>query len=133
MATTQSTISWLLRFYYFANAHLPIIYLLQIGKLFHHWKSSKYLITLHWKVVWQLHIAYFDTFRRFIWLLRKAHFLGYCATLILLLRISKLFMNCKSTNYFTTGNRLHNSLLCIEKLYDNFKSLIWKYFKHIYG
>ena len=37
------------------------------------------------------------------------------------------FMYCKSTNYFTTGNRLHICLLCIENLYDNFKSPIWKH------
>jgi len=42
IATTQSTFFWLLRIYHFANAHHPIIYLQQIDKLFHHWKSSKY-------------------------------------------------------------------------------------------
>jgi alanine dehydrogenase len=40
---------------------------------------------------------------------------------------------CKSTNYFTTGNRLYNCLLCIEKLYDNFKSPIWKLINDLYG
>ena len=76
-------------------------------------------------------LCLFGTFRRFIWLLRKYQFLGHCASIVLLLRFSQLFMNCKSTNYFTTGNRLHNWLLCIEKMYDNFKSPIWKYFKHL--
>ena len=66
--------------------------------------------------------------------------------IFLLLSISQLFMYCKSTGYFTTGNRLHNCLLSIEKLYDkfkspiciekfhvNFKSPIWKYFDHSNG
>ena len=39
----------------------------------------------------------------------------------------------QSTNYFTTWNRLNISLLCIEKLYDTFKSPIWKYFDDLYG
>ena len=43
------------------------------------------------------------------------------------------FMFCKSTNYFTTGNRLHNCLPCIEKLYDKFKSPIWKSINDLYG
>ena len=43
---------------YFATAHLPIIYLLQIDQLFHHWKLSKYLITEHRKISWQLQITY---------------------------------------------------------------------------
>jgi len=47
MATAQSTIFLVLRIYTFANAHLQIIYLLQIDQFFHRWKSSKYLITLH--------------------------------------------------------------------------------------
>ena len=42
------------------------------------------------------------------------------------------FMYCKSTNYFTTGNRLHNCLLSIEKLYDNFQSPIWKHINDLY-
>ena len=94
-ATAQKHNFWLLRINYLATAHLPIIYLMQIDQLFHHWKSSKYLITLHWKILWQLHIAYLETFRRFISLLRKAKFLGYYASIILLLRIS---------NYLWTAN-----------------------------
>ena len=54
-------------------------------------------------------------------------FLGYCASIILILRISQLFKYYVSTNYLTTGNRLHNCLPCIEKLYHNFKSPIWKH------
>ena len=74
-----------------------------------------------------------ETFRRLIGLLRKAQFLGYCASINLLLRIEQLFMNCKPTNYFTTGIRLHNWFLWIEKLNDNFKSLIWKHFELLYA
>ena len=47
---------------------------------------------MHRKILWQLQIAYFETYQRFIWLLRKAQFFGYCASIILLLRISQLFM-----------------------------------------
>jgi hypothetical protein len=63
----------------------------------------------------------------------QSQFLGYCASIILLLRISQLFMNCKSTNYFTTAYRLHNCLLWIEKFYENFKSPIWKHIYDLYG
>ena len=118
---------------YFATAHLPIICLLQINQLLHKLKSSKYFVSMHWKIVWQFQITYLDTFRLFIWLLRKALFLGYCASIILLLRISQLFIYSKSTNYFTTRNRLNISLLCIEKLYENLKSPIWKQFEDLYG
>ena len=129
----KSTNFWLLRIYHFGTAHLSIIYQLQIDHLHHHWKSSKHLFTLLWKIVWQFHIAYLETFRRFIWLLRKTQFLGYCASIILQLRIHQLFLNCKTTNYVTTGNRQHNCLLWREKLYDNNKSPIWKHFEHLYG
>ena len=61
------------------------------------------------------------------------HFFGCCESIILLLRISQLFIYCKSTNYFTTGNRLNICLLCIEKFYDKFTLLIWKYFDDLYG
>ena len=43
------------------------------------------------------------------------------------------FMYCKSTNYFTIGNRLHICLLYIEKLYDNFKSPISKHINDLYS
>ena len=54
-------------------------------------------------------------------------------TIILLVRIFQLFVYCKSTNYFTTGNRLNICLLCIEILYDYFKSPIRKHFNDFYG
>ena len=83
-------------YYYFASAHLPIICLLQIDQYFHHWKSSKYLVTLHRNIVWQLQMAYLETFQRFIWLLRKPNFLPTMHhTIIFLLRISKLYVYCK--------------------------------------
>jgi len=50
MAIAQSTIFWLVRIYHLATAHHPIMYLLQIDQLFQHWKSSKYLITVHRKL-----------------------------------------------------------------------------------
>ena len=113
---------------YFPTAHLSIICLLQIDKIFHQWKLSKYFLTLHRKIVWELQIASFQTFWRFIWLLRKALFLGYCASIIFLLRMSLLFIYCKSSNYLNTANRLNIWLLCIEKVYDPFKSPISKHF-----
>jgi hypothetical protein len=118
---------------HFVTAHLSNICLLQIDKLFQHWKSFTYSVTVRRRIVGQLLIAYLETFRRFIWLLRKAQFLGYCASIILLLRISHLFMYCKSTNYFTTGNCLHNCLLCIEKFCGYLKLPIWKHIKNLYG
>ena len=54
-------------------------------------------------------------------------------TNILLLRISQIFVYCKSANYLKTGNRLHIWLLSVEKLYDNFKSPISKHFSDLYG
>ena len=133
MATAQSPIFWLMRIYHFATAHLPIIYLVQIDQLFHYCKSSKYLITVHRKILWQFQIAYLEIFLRFIWLLRKAQFLAIAHhTIILLLRITQIFVYCKSTNYFNTGNLLHIWLLYVEKLYDNFKSPIWKHTNNLY-
>jgi len=98
--------------YYFAIAHLPIIYLLQIDKLFHHWKSYIYLIIAHRKIVWQLQIAYLEIFRRFICLLRKDQFFGYCASynyfataqlpIVCLPQIDKLLQHWKSPKYFVT-------------------------------
>ena len=104
-----------------------------IDQLFHHCKSSKYSITVHRKNVWQHQIAYLEIFRRFLWLLFKYLFLGYCVCIILLLRISHLFMYCKSANYFTPGNHLNIWLMCTEIFYDNFKSHVWKHFNNLYG
>ena len=112
MAIKQRRISWLLHIYYFPTAHRPVIYLLQFDQLFHHSKSSKYFITLHRKIVWQLQIAYLEIFRRFTWLLRKAQFFGYCASynyfptahlpIIYLLQIDQLFHHFKSSKYLIT-------------------------------
>ena len=112
MATAKSTIFWLLRINHFATAHIPIIYLLQIDQLFHHWKSPTYLINLHWKIVWQLNIVYLETLRRFIRLLCKEQFFGYCASynyfptahlpIICLLQIDQLFHNWKSSKYLAS-------------------------------
>jgi len=107
MASTQSPTFRLLRIYHFATAHLPIICLLQIDQLFHHWKSSKYLLLCIEKLydikspIWK----YFEDLY------------GYCANpnflataqhaIILLLRIFQLFDHSKSTYYFTSGIRLN--------------------------
>jgi hypothetical protein len=91
------------------------------------------LVTVHRKIVCQLQIAYLEIFQRYIWLLRKAQFLGYWPIIIFVLRISQLFNNCQSTNYFITGNRLNIWLHCIEKLYENFTSPISKHFDYLCG
>ena len=133
MATAQTKIFWLLRIYHLATAHLPIIYLLQIELLFHHWKSSKYVITLHWKILCQLHIAYLETFRRFIWLLRKNQFFGYSASynysptahllIICLLKIEQLFHHWKSSKYLIT---LHRKIVKLQIAYlVTFQRFIW--------
>ena len=83
---------------YFPTAHLQIICLLQIDQLFDQLKSSKYLLHVHRKIVWHLQIAYSETFRRFIWLLRKAQFL-------FLLCITQIFSYCASPNHSSTANR----------------------------
>ena len=134
MATAQISIFWLLRTYHFATAHLPIIYVLQIDNLCHDCKSSTYLITVLRKIVGQFQIAYFEVFRGFIWLLCKAQFSGSCASYNYS-ATAHLPIICllQSTNYFTTGNRLNIWLLCLEKLYDNFKSPVWKYFENLYA
>ena len=125
MATAQSTIFSLLRIIQsFGTSHLPNICLLQIYKLFQHWKSSTYSVTVRRIIVRKLQTAYFEIHN----FQATAHH-----TIIFLLSIYQLFVYCKSTNYFTTGNRLNNWLLCIEKLYDTFKSPILKRFNDLYG
>ena len=115
MATAQSPIFWLMRIYHFATAHLPVIYLVQIDQLFHHCKSSNYLITVHRKILWKFQIAYLKIFLRFISLLRKAQYFSYCASYnhfptshlpnICLLQIDKLFQHWKSSTYLVTVSR----------------------------
>jgi hypothetical protein len=112
MATAQSPIFWFLRVYNFTTAHHPIIYLLQIDQLLHHWKSSKYFITVHRKMALQLQIVYFEIFRRFIRLLCKAKFFWSCApyyyfssphlSIICLPQIDQLFHHSKSSKYLVT-------------------------------
>ena len=134
MAIEQSTIFWLLRIYHLAKAHHPIIYLLQIDLLFHHWKSSKYLFTLQWKIVWQIQIAHLETFRRFICLLRKAQFFGLCASynyfptaylpIICLLQINQLFHHRKSSKYLVNLHRKIVWQLQIAYL-ETYQRFIW--------
>jgi len=112
MATAQRLIFRLLHNYHFATAHLTIIYILQIDQLFHLCKSSKYLITVHRKIVCKLQIAYLEIFRRLIWLLPKVQFFGYCASynyfaaahlpIICPLQIDQLFQHLKSSKHLFT-------------------------------
>ena len=59
-----------------------------------------------------------------------------------LLDIIQSFCYCACHKYLSTANRhfisnleycLHIWLLCVQKLYDNFKSPIWKHFSDLYG
>ena len=119
---------------YFSTAYFPIICLLQIAKLFQHWKSPKYLVTVYRKIVWPFKSPIWKPFDDLYGYGSKPNFLATAHhTIIFLLQISQLFVYWKSTNYFTTENRLNICLLCIEKLYDNFKSSIWKNFDDLYG
>ena len=116
IATAQSPIFSLLRTFHFATSNLRILNLVHIDQIYHHWESSKYLIALHRKIVWQLLIAYLEIFQRFILLLRKAQFFGYCASYkqfvtahlsnICLLQIDKLFQHWKSSTYLVTVRRI---------------------------
>jgi len=104
-----------MRIYHLATSHLPIIYLVQIDQLYHHCEWSKYLITVHRKIVWQLKITYLQIFRQFIWLLRKAQFFGYCAPYnhfatshlpnICLQQTDKLLQHWKFSTYLVTVRR----------------------------
>ena len=95
MSTALRKIFWLLRNYHFATAHLPLICLLQIDQLFHQWKSSKYLLTVHRKIVWHFQIAYSKIFRRFNYYCATPNFLSTAHhTIIFLLRISQLSVYC---------------------------------------
>ena len=96
MATAQSTIFWQLRIYHSATAHHQIIYLLQIDQLFHHCESSKYLITVHRKILWKLQIPYFIYINDFY---------CYCAKHNFLATAHLSFSYCASPNYSSTANR----------------------------
>jgi len=134
-----------------ATAHSPIFCLLRIIQLFSHCaspnyvycKSTNYFTTGNRQNICLLCVQIlYDTFTSPI----LKHFndlYDYCAkhnflaiahhTIIFLLRISQLFVYCKSTNYFTTGNSINICLLCIEILCWKFKSPIWKQFYDSYG
>ena len=106
----QRPIFWVLRNYYFATAHFPVICLLQIDHLFHQCKSSKYLLTVHRKIVSHLQIAYSEKFRPFM---TTAQSKIFC-----LLRIIQLFCYCASPNYLSTANRPIISPLEIVYIFD---------------
>ena len=135
MASAQSPIFCCCASYnYFPTAHLPIICLLQIEKLFHHGKSSKYLVTLLSNIVLHLQIAYLETFRRYTWLLLKVQFFGYCASynyfstanlpIICLLQIEQLFLHWKSSKYMFNLHRKIVWHLQIAYL-ETFRWFIW--------
>jgi len=100
----------LVRIYYFASANLPIIYLVQIEKLFHHWESSKHLITVLRK--------FFDNFYSPIWkyykdlhcycakpifsLLRIYHFATAHLPIINLVQIDQICHDWESSKYLIT-------------------------------
>ena len=126
---------------YIGTVHHTINFPLHNSQLFVYCKSTNYFTTRYSLNLWLLCVEkLYENFKSHIWKYIKDLY-GYCAKPIfrvlriylLLLPISQLFMYCISTNYFTTGNRLHNCLLCIETLYDNFKSPIWKHINDLYG
>ena len=120
---------------YTATAKSPIFWLLRISQVIIYCKSTNCFTTGNRLNVWLLSTEkLYDNFKSPIWkyfddlygYYAKNNFLATAHhTIILLLRISHIFVYCKSTNYFNTGNLLHIWLLCVEKLYDNFKSRIW--------
>ena len=126
-ATAQSTI-------FVATAHHKIILLHRISHIFVFCISTNYFNTGNLLHIWLLYVEkLYDNFKSPIWK-HINNLYGYCAKPIFrLLRISQLYKYCISRNYLTTGNRLHNCLLCKEKLYDNFKSPIWKHIIDLYG
>ena len=138
---------------YMATAQSPIFLLLRITQLLMYCKSTIYFTTGNRFHNCLLCIEkLYDKFKsrtcieKFMWTSNRlfgnismiqmasaqSPILGYCASIIFLLRISLLFLYCKSSNYFNTANRLIISLLCIEKFYDNLKSSISKYFDDLY-
>jgi hypothetical protein len=127
---------------YLGTAQHTITFLLRISQLFVYCKSTNYFTSGNRVNVWLFCIEkLYHNFKSPIWkrfeglygFCSKPFLFGYCASTILLLRISQLFINCKSTHYITNGNRLNISLLCTEKLYENFKSPIWKHFDDLLG
>ena len=128
---------------YMATVQSPIFWLMRISQLFIYCKSTNYFTTGN-----RLNISLLCTEKFYdkLQLPIYKHFddlYGFCAkpnfldaahhTIIFPLHISQLFVYCKSTNYFTTGNRLNVWLNCREKLNNNFKPPIWKRFNDLYG
>ena len=128
---------------FLATAHRTIIFLLPISQMFDHCKPTNYFTIGNRLNIWLLciEILYYNfkspilkQFNDSYGYLAKPNFLATTHhTIIFLLCISQLFVYCKPTYYFITGNRLHICLLFIEKFYENFKSPIWKRFNDLYG
>jgi len=113
-ATAQSQIfRYCASYNYFPTAHLPIICLLQIDKIFRQLKSSTCLFTLHRNIVEELQIDYWETstihmattqspiFR----LIRIYYFPTANAPIIFLLQIEQLFQHCKSSKHSIAVHR----------------------------
>ena len=121
---------------YIATAQSPIFWLLRIIRSFRYCASLKYLSPANQQIISTLEIVYLfgycaqkncttsncylETFRRFIWLLRKAQFLGYCASpnylctanrqIISRLEIVYIIVYCAQTNFVATSNRLFGNI-----------------------
>ena len=104
MASAQSPTFRLLRMYDFPTANLPIIFVLQIEQLFQNWKSSKYLITVHRKILTASYPLFGNNSTIYMATAQSPIFATAHHTIIFQLIISQLYVYCKSTNYLTTGN-----------------------------
>jgi len=97
MATEQSPTFWFCASNnYFPTAHPPIICLLQIDKIFHKWKSSKYLLVVHRNIELELQIAHLERFNDLY---------DYCAKPKFFATAHLLFCFCASPNYLSSANR----------------------------
>ena len=134
IASAQTPIFRLLRIYDFATAHLQLFMNCKLKNCFttgirlHNWSLCIENSYDNFKSpIWK-------TFPTYIRLLRKAQFFGYCTSYIHFPNayLPIFFVYCKSTKNFTNGNHPNICLFCIEKLYKNFKSPIWKHIDDSY-
>ena len=97
MATAKGPIFWLLciikLFSYCASLNYSST---ANRKIFHEWKSSKYLLTVHRKIVLQLQIAYLE---------RSYDLYGYCPKPNFFATTHLSFCFCASPNYLSTAHR----------------------------
>ena len=148
--TTSNRLFWNISNIYKATAQSPIFWLLRIIQLFSYCISPKYLSTANRQNISPMEIIpilgysaekncirtsnrLFGNISTIHIATAKGQFLGYCTSIIFLLRMYLLFICCKSSNYFNTAKRLNIWLPCIGKVYDNFKSPISKYLDDLYS